>query len=274
MTNEIANPSGTPDQPVRSLRVFDVLSFDCYGTLIDWESGIYSALQPLLSRVNSPKRDGSAREGRGLSRTGAVLSRDAVLEAFGRLEARQQEKTPEIVYPDILAAVHAQLASEWGVAADPAEDAAFGRSITEWPAFPDTVEALRYLEQHFRLIILSNVDRSSFAATNDRLGVAFDAIYTAQDIGSYKPDQRNFKYLVDRVAEQGIPKQRMLHVAQSLFHDHVPAQALGIASAWIDRRHDAPHGGWGATAPVSPDVRYDFRFTSLGALADAHRLGR
>ena len=164
-----------------------------------------------------------------------------------------------------------KLAIEWDVAADPAEDAAFGRSIADWPAFPDTVEALRYLKQHFRLVILSNVDRSSFAATNDRLGVAFDAIYTAQDIGSYKPDRRNFLYLVDRVTEQGIPKDRMLHVAQSLFHDHVPAQALGIASAWIDRRHDA--SGWGATAPVPPDVRYDFRFTSLGALADAHRLG-
>jgi 2-haloacid dehalogenase len=187
------------------------------------------------------------------------------------VEARQQEKTPEMPYPELLAAVHRQLATEWDVAADPAEDAAFGRSIADWPAFPDTVEALRYLKQHFRLIILSNVDRSSFAATNDRLGVAFDAIYTAQDIGSYKPDRRNFLYLVDRVTEQGIPKERMLHVAQSLFHDHVPAQALGIASAWIDRRHDA--GGWGATASVSPDVRYNFRFTSLGALAEAHRLG-
>jgi 2-haloacid dehalogenase len=273
MTNEIANPSGTPAQPERGLKDFDVLSFDCYGTLIDWESGIHSALKPLLSRVgtNSSQPDGAAREGRGLSRTDVVLSRDAVLEAFGRLEARQQEETPEMVYPNLLAAVHRQLAIEWVVAADPAEDAAFGRSIADWPAFPDTVEALRYLKQHFRLVILSNIDRSSFAATNDRLGVAFDAIYTAQDIGSYKPDRRNFLYLVDRVTEQGIPKDRMLHVAQSLFHDHVPAQALGIASAWIDRRHDA--SGWGATAPVSPDVRYNFRFASLGALADAHRLG-
>ncbi len=271
MTNEIANPSGTPGLSERGLKDFDVLSFDCYGTLIDWESGIYSAVRPLLSRVNSADSDSAAQQGRGHSRTGGMLSRDAVLEAFGRLEARQQQNTPEMVYPDLLAAVHAQLASEWGVAADPAEDAAFGRSIAGWPAFPDTVEALRYLKQHFRLIILSNVDRSSFAATNERLGIAFDAIYTAQDIGTYKPDQRNFRYLVDRVTEQGIPKQRMLHVAQSLFHDHVPAQALGIASAWIDRRHDA--GGWGATAPVSPDARYDFRFTSLGALADAHRSG-
>jgi 2-haloacid dehalogenase len=273
MTNELADPSGTPVQPERGLKDFDVLSFDCYGTLIDWESGIHSALKPLLSRVSegSSQPDGAARKGTGLSRTGGVLFRDAVLEAFARLEARQQEKTPEMLYPELLAAVHRQLASEWDVAADPAEDAAFGRSIADWPVFPDTVGALRYLKQHFRLVILSNVDRSSFAATNDRLGVTFDAIYTAQDIGSYKPDRRNFRYLVDRMSEQGIPKDRMLHVAQSLFHDHAPAQALGIASAWIDRRHDA--SGWGATAPVAPDVRYNFRFTSLGALADAHRLG-
>jgi 2-haloacid dehalogenase len=232
---------------------FSTLSFDCYGTLIDWETGICDALAPLLAR------------------TGVDRSRDSVLEAFARLEARQQAATPDLLYTDLLTQVHSQLAAEWGVAADPAEDTAFGRSIADWPAFPDTVEALRYLKQHYRLAILSNVDRESFKGTNQRLGVVFDAIYTAQDIGSYKPDPRNFTYLVDRVTEQGTPRQKLLHVAQSLFHDHVPAQAIGLATAWIDRRHAA--GGWGATAPVSPGVRYDFRFTSLGALADAHRSG-
>jgi 2-haloacid dehalogenase len=228
---------------------FSALSFDCYGTLIDWETGIIAALAPLLARV------------------GADQPRDSILEAFARLEVRQQEATPDMLYADLLAEVHGQLAAEWDVPRDPAEAADFGRSIADWPAFPDTVEALRYLKQHFRLIVLSNVDRTSFRATNDRLGVTFDAIYTAQDIGSYKPDPRNFAYLVDHVAEQGIAREKLLHVAQSLFHDHVPAQAIGLATAWIDRRHAA--GGWGATAPVPPDVRYDFRFTSLGALADA-----
>jgi 2-haloacid dehalogenase len=232
---------------------YSALSFDCYGTLIDWETGIVAALAPLLTR------------------SGADHPRDAILETFARLEVRQQEATPDMVYADLLAAVHGQLAAEWDVPRDPAEDAAFGRSIADWPAFPDTVEALRYLKQHFRLIILSNVDRTSFGATNDRLGVTFDAIHTAQDIGSYKPDPRNFAYLVDHVTRQGIPREKLLHVAQSLFHDHVPAQAIGLATAWIDRRHAA--GGWGATAPVSPDVRYDFRFTSLGELAQAHRAG-
>ena len=240
---------------------FSALSFDCYGTLIDWESGIWTALQPLLKRVGAA--------GMGLSRSGVEVSRDAALEAFARLESRQQEATPDMAYPEVLAAVHAQLATEWDVAADPAEDAAFGRSIADWPPFPDTVEALRYLKQHFQLVILSNVDRTSFQATNRALGVDFDAIYTAQDIGSYKPDRRNFDYLVARMNERGIPKGKILHVAQSLFHDHVPAQAIGLASVWIDRRHAS--GGSGATAPVAGDVRYDARFVSLGALAQAHR---
>jgi 2-haloacid dehalogenase len=239
--------------PGMKLADFDVLSFDCYGTLIDWESGIYSGLAPLLARST------------------VGLSRDGVLEAFACLEVRQQETTPDMIYSALLAEVHGQLAASWGVARNPAEDAAFGRSIADWPAFPDTVEALRYLKQHFRLIILSNVDRDSFSASNVRLGVTFDAIYTAQDIGSYKPDRRNFDYLGDRVREQGTPPEKLLHVAQSLFHDHVPAQAIGLRSAWIDRRHAL--GGWGATAPVSNDARYDFRFTSLAALADAHRGG-
>jgi FMN phosphatase YigB (HAD superfamily) len=102
--------------------------------------------------------------------------------------------------------------------------------------------------------------------------VTFDAICTAQDVGSYKPDLRNFEYLIQRVAEQGTSKDRILHVAQSLFHDHVPANAMGLASAWIDRRGAA--GGSGATAAVTTPVRYDYRFPTLGALAEAHRSGR
>jgi 2-haloalkanoic acid dehalogenase type II len=232
---------------------FEALSFDCYGTLIDWESGILAGLEPLLAR------------------SGVRPSRDGVLEAFARLEVCQQATTPDMVYSAVLAEVHGQLAAAWGVARDLAEDAAFGRSIVDWPAFPDSVEALRYLKQHFRLMILSNVDRESFKASNARLGVTFDAIYTAQDVGSYKPDRRNFDYLLDHVRELGTGREELLHVAQSLFHDHVPAQEVGLKSAWIDRRQGS--GGWGATAPVSPDVRYDFRFTSLAGLVEAHRAG-
>lgn len=237
-----------------ALKDYDVLTFDCYGTLIDWESGLYTGLGPLLRRA------------------GVSLSRDAVLEIFARHESAQQAATPAMLYADLLAEVHGQLATAWGVTRDGAEDARFGASIGDWPAFPDTQEALGYLKQHYKLIILSNVDRRSFAGSNARLGVVFDAVYTAQDVGSYKPDPRNFSYLIDRIAEMGIGKDRILHVAQSLFHDHVPANAMGLASAWIDRRGAA--GGSGATAPVEGPVRYDYRFPTLGAFAEAHRSGK
>ncbi len=247
---------------------FDVLTFDCYGTLIDWEDGIYAALRPLLSRAGIA-RDGGAPSpsATSWSRSGVAWSRDAVLQAFARTEVRQQENTPGMIYSDLLAEVHGQLATKFDVAPDPAEAAGFGASIADWPAFPDTVEALQYLRRHFRLVILSNVDRASFQGTNNRLGVTFDAVYTAQEIGSYKPDPRNFSYLVDRLREQGMVQRKILHVAQSLFHDHVPAKAIGLARAWIDRRGS----GWGATAPVTAEVGYDFRFTSLGELAGSHR---
>jgi 2-haloalkanoic acid dehalogenase type II len=174
-----------------------------------------------------------------------------------------------MTYAALLAEVHGQLAADWGVAPDSAENARFGDSIRDWPPFPDTVAALQVLKQHFRLVILSNVDRGSFQASNQRLAVAFDAIYTAQDVGSYKPDLRNFHYMLEKLAGQGIEKTDILHVAQSLFHDHAPANAVGLPSIWIDRRHES--GGWGATAPVSADVRYEARFTSLMGLADAVR---
>jgi 2-haloacid dehalogenase len=228
---------------------FSVLTFDCYGTLIDWETGLFTALQPLLAR------------------SGVGLSRDAALETFAAHESRQQAATPELRYADLLAEVHRQLAQAWGVPPEPAESFRFGASVGDWPAFPDTVAALRRLHQRYKLMILSNVDRDSFSVTQARLGVGFDAVYTAQDIGSYKPDPRNFRYLIDRLAEQGIAQGQILHVAQSLFHDHAPANAAGLASAWIDRRQAA--GGWGATAAPPADVRYDFRFATLGEMAAA-----
>jgi 2-haloalkanoic acid dehalogenase type II len=227
---------------------FKVLSFDCYGTLIDWESGILAALQPLIHRA------------------GVAVGDEAVLAQFAACESEQQAATPEMRYATLLAVVHGRLAHAWGVAEDAAENERFGGSIGDWPAFPDTVDALRALRQRYRLVILSNVDRDGFTASNQRLGVSFDAIYTAQDIGSYKPDPRNFTYMMERLAEDGYRKSDVLHVAQSLFHDHAPANAIGLASAWIDRRHGTE--GWGATAPPPAGVRYDFRFESLAELAE------
>ena len=226
------------------------LTFDCYGTLIDWETGILTALRPLLARVGA--------------RPDAAVLRD-----FADCESRQQAATPDMLYAAVLTEVHAQLAHRWGVAAHEAENRAFGASIADWPPFPDTVAALRYLKQHFQLVVLSNVDRTGFAGTNKRLGVTFDAIYTAQDIGSYKPDIRNFEYLLQRLSENGTSREQLVHVAQSLFHDHAPANAIGLRSVWIDRQADTD--GHGATSAPPVGVRYDVRFTTLSAFADAHR---
>lgn len=233
------------------LQGFEALTFDCYGTLIDWETGLYNALQPLLRKA------------------AVRLSREDVLAAFARYESAQEAKTPTMIYSSLLAEVHRGLAREWRIDGTEAEALAFGNSVPDWPAFADTVAALQYLKRHYKLIILSNVDRHSFAGSNRRLGVTFDAVYTAQDIGSYKPDPRSFAYLIQGVAGLGIAKAQILHTAQSLYHDHVPAQAAGLRSAWIDRRHESE--GWGATTPPDGTPRYDFRFTSLGELADAHR---
>ena len=234
------------------LSQFKVLTFDCYGTLIDWESGIWSALQPLL-QANDYK-----------------ISREAALADYGRIEPEQEHETPDLVYRELLVRVHEKLAKAWGIASTPQLDRAFGQSVPDWPVFPDSVEALAYLKQHFKLAILSNVDRQSFAGSNRRLGVVFDAIYTAEDVGSYKPDPRNFAYLLREVGKLGFGKADILHTAQSLFHDHVQAEAAGIARCWINRRGDTGKGS-GATKVVAKMPRLDFQFASLGAMAAAHR---
>ncbi|MCL6740658.1 haloacid dehalogenase type II [Sphingomonas sp. RB56-2] len=231
------------------LSQFTTLSFDCYGTLIDWEAGLSDALAPLREQ--------------------SAVSGDAILERFGRIEHELQEESPGLRYAELLARAHERLSAELGIASDPGGALAFGQSVGDWPAFADSAEALAYLKGHFRLVILSNVDRQSFAGSNRRLGVQFDHIFTAEEIGSYKPDPRNFQYLLDRMGEIGVERGQLLHVAQSLFHDHVPANSFGIASAWIDRR--AGKGGGGATVMPDPLPRYDFRYTSLGELAEAHR---
>ncbi|MGH6918054.1 MAG: haloacid dehalogenase type II [Geminicoccaceae bacterium] len=233
---------------------YAVLTFDCYGTLIDWETGIAEALAPWLVRA------------------GVSLERDRLLEAFAETESLQQTATPAMLYPELLAEVHRGLAERFGVAPDADAAAAFGASVKDWPAFADSAEALAYLKQHYRLVILSNVDRASFARSNAKLGVTFDAIYTAEDIGSYKPDPRNFDYLLHHLAELGIAKAEVLHTAESLHHDHIPAQRIELATCWIHRR--AGKEGHGATRVPGSAVQPDFRFESLAAMVEAHRAER
>ena len=230
---------------------FKVLSFDCYGTLIDWETGITLAVQSLLAR------------------TGKALGRDQVLETFARHEAAQESETPSMIYSELLGVVHTRMAKEWGVGPNGEENEAFGNSIRNWPAFADSPGALQYLKQHYKLVILSNVDRESFKASNVRLKVEFDYIFTAQDIGSYKPNPRNFEYLIQKLGQAGFQKHEILHTAESLFHDHLPANQAGLASVWIYRRH--AQQGFGATHPPETMPKYDFRFESMAEMAEAHR---
>ncbi|MBM3601630.1 MAG: haloacid dehalogenase type II [Alphaproteobacteria bacterium] len=230
---------------------FKVLTFDCYGTLIDWESGLVAALKPLARRA---KRK---------------LTRNEILEAHARHESSQQRYTPARLYRDLLPIVYKRLAEEWGVEPKWQDAVAYGRSIGKWPAFADSAKALKYLKQHYKLVILSNVDNESFARSNVKLGVKFDAIMTAQDIGTYKPNRRNFAYLLEKLAGMGIARHEILHTAESLFHDHQPANEFGLASCWIHRRH--ADEGFGATMNPGTLPRYDFRFTSMAEMAAVHR---
>ena len=238
---------------MRQLTDFRVLTFDCYGTLIDWETGIWDALQPLIMHNAAPG-----------------VTRDAALRAFAECESRQEQATPDLRYPDVLARVHCAIAEHFGLPTSNELDEAFGASVPHWPAFPDTADALRILKRRYRLVILSNVHRDGIAASNRKLGVEFDAIYTAEEIGSYKPADANFEYLLAHLkADFGSDRPDVLHTAQSLHHDHAPANRLGLANAWIDRQRLSEGGGWGATARLETMPPTDYVFFTLGEMAEA-----
>jgi len=211
---------------------FEVLTFDCYGTLIDWESGLVAAIR----RVLDPR--------------GVEAGDDDLLERFARHEAAV-EAGPYRPYREVLSRTLLGICGELGLEPSAGELEAFAGSVGGWPPFPDTVGALERLVRRFRLGVVTNCDDDLFAATSRRLGVIFDWVITAQQVGAYKPSTRPFEVALARI---GAPRERILHVAQSLFHDHVPARRLGLATAWIDRRHGRPAGG--ATPPASsePDL--------------------
>lgn len=225
---------------------YDMLSFDCYGTLIDWEAGIAAVIGP-WARGHDP----------------AVTDED-VLVAYAENEAAVLRESPTIRYPDALREAFRRTGRTLGFPVTEQEADALGTSVPDWPAFEDSPEALAILQRHYTLVILSNVDRAGFAASQARLGVEFDEVLTAQDIGSYKPHPANFAALRDRVAELG-STGRLLHVAQSLFHDHLPAREFGLPGVWINRRHDRP--GWGATPDPGTQVTPDVEFPSMIAFA-------
>jgi len=222
---------------------FDALTFDCYGTLIDWESGLLAAMRPVLQ---AHAVDAADKE---------------LLELYARHEAIA-EAGPYMRYRDVLATALRGVAADLGFEPRADEAAAFADSVGDWPPFADSPTALAQLAERFRLGVITNCDDDLFAASNRRLGVEFDWVVTAQQVGSYKPDPRVFEAAFGRI---GLPRERILHVAQSLFHDHVPARRLGLASVWIDRRRGRP--GSGATPPA--EAAPDATFGDLAAFAEA-----
>ena len=233
---------------------FTHLTFDCYGTLIDWERGILAALRPVLTE-------------HGLS-----VSDDAILELYGELEAAA-EAGPYQPYRAVLATVMNGVGARFGFTPTAAERETLAASVGDWPTFPDTVEALQALARHFQLIILSNIDDDLFALSARRLQTNFAAVITAQQVGSYKPSRANFRFALQRL---GVPATQVLHVAQSLFHDIVPAKELGLTAVWVNRRHDRP--GFGATPPASaqpdlevPDLRTLARLVDEAATVGGSR---
>jgi 2-haloalkanoic acid dehalogenase type II len=226
----------------------EVLSFDCYGTLIDWETGILEAL-------------------RGWRERAGIANAEAVLGAFGEAESENEALAPSTPYPEILARCLVDLGEFFGTAPTPDEVAAFGSSVPHWPAFPDSAAALARLAEHAALVVVSNVDAGSFSASEQRLGSPFRHTILASDVHAYKPADAHFQALFAVLDRERIPRSALMHVAQSLFHDHVPAARHGIRSVWIDRHGD--RDGPGATAATSMPVRPVATYPSMAAFADA-----
>jgi len=214
------------------LGTFEVLTFDCYGTLIDWEAGILAALRPVLVRH------------------GRTVAGEELLERYARAES-DLEAGPYLTYRDVLGRAYCRLLAEEGITPSNDEVRAFASSVPDWPAFPDAPAALASLRAQFRLGVITNCDDDLFAGSNRRLGEPFEWIVTARQLGSYKPDPRNFLAALERIDR---PRERILHVAQSLYHDHVPARELGLASVWIDRRAGRPGSGATPRAAAVPNL--------------------
>lgn len=264
-------PMPTPTVPHKPLLSFKLLSFDIYGTLIDWETSIIKALQPLLSHLPS-------------SSPHAHLKTDRLTLAalFNDHEHTLQAEQPTLRYDKLLAQIYLRLAKELDISyQDPSEldseASRFGNSVGEWTAFPDTVDACQRLAKFYKLVPLSNVNRASFTKTlNGPLhGIPFWRSYLAEDIRSYKPDLRNFEYLISHVREDSksegedpIEKDEILHTAQSIMHDHVPAKKMGMSSVWIARK-GAGMGGKVGELHQRGEVGYGWRFATLGEMADA-----
>jgi len=268
-------PMPTPTLPNKPFPAFKSLSFDIYGTLVDWETSIIAQCEPLLNALPSDSPYKNALTD--------AAAHQKLAARFNHHEGAIQAAHPAMLYDELLKQTYLLLATDLGLDANDAAISAqakrFGASVGDWSAFPDTVDALKRLARYYKLVPLSNVDRASFARTaaGPLHGVRFWRTYVAQDIGSYKPDLRNFEYLLrhldaDDRAEggAGIARDEDLMVAQSLFHDHVPCKEVGLASVWIARGGAGMGMGRGARElHERGEVGYGWRFATLGEFADA-----
>jgi putative hydrolase of the HAD superfamily len=228
---------------------YKALSFDCYGTLIDWESGIAAVLVPW------------ARE------QGLDTGQEELLLAYADHEAAVEREMPTARYPGVLAAAFRRVGGSLGREVSDQWAQRLGDSVPDWPAFPDSADALARLASHYKLIIASNVHRDGFAGSNRQLHGDFAAVITAEDVGAYKPALNHFHAIYATLTDLGLDRGQLLHVAQSLFHDHVPAKREGLPSVWINRRHDRP--GWGATKEPTEQWSFNLEFGSMAEFADA-----
>jgi 2-haloacid dehalogenase len=229
--------------PMLDFSRFEILTFDCYGTLINWEAGLLAALDRILS-AHSKRIDDAA-----------------LLKLYGDFELRA-EQPPFQPYREVLGSVVRHFGAELGFTPTAEEIRSLADSLPRWNPWPDTVAALRQLKALFRLAILSNVDDDLFAGTRPQLEVAFDEVITAQQARAYKPSLTLFELALSRIKT---PAHRVLHVGQSIYHDVVPAQALGLATVWVNRPSARP----GVGAVKSAEARPDMTVTSLARLASA-----
>lgn len=220
-----------------------VLTFDVYGTLIDWETGIFNALHPILSK------------------RGFDCTEEEAFEVFFVHESTL-EAGPYLTYREILVETLNRICKDLGFEPTAAEVDAFSNSVGDWPAFPDSQQVLAVLKKRFKLAVITNCDDELFALSNKRLGVDFDYVITSQQARSYKPSLNNFHVAFGRILE---PREQILHVAESMFHDHVPAKELDMATIWINRRHGKTSLG---SLPVAYS-KFDAEFPDMMTFAAA-----
>ena len=211
---------------------FEILTFDCYGTLIDWETGILSVLRRILSAHGTKCNDAE------------------LLQLYGDFEQRSEDG-PFRRYREVLESVVGLFGTQFSFSPTAAERRSLPDSLPNWKPWPDTVSALKRLKTRFRLAILSNVDDDLFATTRPQLGVEFDQVITAQQAQAYKPSLRIFELALNRIKA---PSHRVLHVGQSIYHDVIPAQALGLATVWVNRPSARPGVGAVKAAEAKPDL--------------------